>query len=162
MVYPPCSSSHSQSHAQFPTPKEGKKAAEDSAFVVASQRGIGDEELGPVRVRTCVCHAHGTRPAKRKKRTECDQFEKSWTPSHTHHASNRPKTRQQTRGPGCSSHPCQGLGDHVVEDDPVIVPAPCVADEVLHSLGSLLREQPQVHVAQRRVDRRGQCELCRA
>jgi len=54
------------------------------------------------------------------------------------------------------------LGDHAVEDDAVVVPAPCVAHEVLHGLGSLLREQPQVHVAQRRVDRRGRCERCRA
>ena len=54
------------------------------------------------------------------------------------------------------------LGDHAVEDDAVVVPAPCVADEVLHSLGSLLREQSQVHVAQRRVDRRGRCERCRS
>ena len=54
------------------------------------------------------------------------------------------------------------LGDHAVEDDAVVVPAPRVAHEVLHGLGSLLWEQPQVHVAQRRVDRRGRRERCRA
>lgn len=54
------------------------------------------------------------------------------------------------------------LGDDTVEDDAVVVRAPRVADEVFHCLGSLLREQPEVHVTQRRVDRRGGCERRRA
>ena len=52
------------------------------------------------------------------------------------------------------ARPNHELGDHAVEDDAHVVLAPCVADEVLHSLGSLLREQPQVRDPQRRVDRR--------
>ena len=47
------------------------------------------------------------------------------------------------------------LRDHAVEDHTLKVPAPCVADKVLHRLRRLLREKPQVHVAERRVDRRG-------
>jgi len=48
-----------------------KKAAEDGVFVIEPRRGIGgDEELGSVRVRTCVCHAQGIRPAKRKEKKE--------------------------------------------------------------------------------------------
>ena len=46
-----------------------KKAAEDGVFVVEPWRGIGgDEELGSVRVRTCVCHAQSIRPAKKEKK----------------------------------------------------------------------------------------------
>jgi len=54
------------------------------------------------------------------------------------------------------------LGDHTVEEHAVVIPAPRVPDKVLHRLGRLLREQPQVHVAQRRVDRRGRSERRRA
>jgi hypothetical protein len=50
------------------------------------------------------------------------------------------------------------LGDHAVEEHAVVVPAPRMADEVLHRLGRLLREKPHVHVAQRRVDRSGRRE----
>ena len=59
---------------------QSRKAAEDRVFIVEPRRGIGgDEELGSIRVRTCVCHAHGIQ---------------------TDRASNRPKTC----GPRCSSH----------------------------------------------------------
>jgi len=54
------------------------------------------------------------------------------------------------------------LWDDAVEDDAVVERAPGVTDKVLHRLGSLLREQPEVHVTQRRVDRRGRCERRRA
>ena len=50
------------------------------------------------------------------------------------------------------------LGNHAMEEHAIIVPAPRMPDEVLHCLGSLLREQTQVHVSQRRVDRSGRRE----
>ena len=50
------------------------------------------------------------------------------------------------------------LGNHAMEEHAIIVPAPRMPDEVLHRLGSLLREQTQVHVSQRRVDRGGRRE----
>ena len=50
------------------------------------------------------------------------------------------------------------LWNHAMEEHAVVVPAPCMANEILHRLGRLLREQPQVHVAQRRVDRSGRRE----
>lgn len=50
------------------------------------------------------------------------------------------------------------LGNHAMEEHAVVVPAPRMADEVLHRPGRLQREQPQVHVAQRGVDRSGRRE----
>jgi hypothetical protein len=46
------------------------------------------------------------------------------------------------------------LGDDTVENHVVVVPAARVSDEVLNGLGRMLREQTQVHVPERRVDRR--------
>ena len=50
------------------------------------------------------------------------------------------------------------LGYDAMEEHAVVEPAPRMADEVLHRPGSLLREQTQVHVSQRRVDRSGRRE----
>jgi hypothetical protein len=50
------------------------------------------------------------------------------------------------------------LGDDSVEDHALIVPAPSVSYEVLDRLRCLLREEPDVNVAKRRVDSGGVSE----
>ena len=45
------------------------------------------------------------------------------------------------------------LGDYAMEEHAVVVSTPRMPDEVFHRLGSLLREETQVHVSQRCMDR---------
>lgn len=47
------------------------------------------------------------------------------------------------------------LDYYAMEEHAVVVSAPRMRDEVFHRLGSLLREETQVHVSQRRMDRSG-------
>lgn len=47
------------------------------------------------------------------------------------------------------------LGYYSMEEHPIVVSTPCMPDEVFHRLGSLLWEEAQVHVSQRRMDRSG-------
>jgi hypothetical protein len=42
-----------------------------------------------------------------------------------------------------------------MEEHAVVVSAPRMPDKVFHRLGSLLREETQVHISQRRMDRSG-------
>lgn len=53
------------------------------------------------------------------------------------------------------------LGYYAMEEHAVVVSAPRMPDEVFHRLGSLLREETQVHISLRRMDRRGGRELGR-
>jgi len=53
------------------------------------------------------------------------------------------------------------FGYYAMEEHTIVVPAPRMADEVFYRLGSLLREQTQVHITQRRMDRGGRRERCR-
>lgn len=52
------------------------------------------------------------------------------------------------------------LGDDAVEDDTLEVAALRMTDEVLDCLRSLLREEPDVNVAERSVDGRGRSQGC--
>ncbi len=47
------------------------------------------------------------------------------------------------------------LGYYAMEEHAVVVSTPRMPDEVFHRLGSLLREETQVHVSQRCMDRSG-------
>lgn len=61
---------------------------------------------------------------------------------------------------GCTTRPIaqrvsslnHELGDDTMEDDSFEITAPCMAHEILHSFGSLRREQSDVYVSERSVD----------
>ena len=152
-----------------------KDTPKNRVLLVEPRRRIrGNEELGSVRVLSCVCHAHGVRPGKKGM---SNMKLKRQPPTRLAIASHIPIMLQLVRElvfkfAVPDARPARAvaervarldheLGDHAVEEHAVVVPAPRMADEVLHRLGRLLREQPHVHVAQRRVDRSGRRERCR-
>jgi len=155
-----------------------KNASKNRMFLVEPRSRICcNEELGSVRVRTCVRHTHGIRPIMKKKmvrikyETQAVKKNKKIERSSTSTSTNIPIMLQLIRElifkfaiP--DARPARAIAERVarldheldyyaMEEHAIVVSTPRMPDEVFHRLGSLLREKTQVHVSQCCMDRSG-------
>ena len=147
-----------------------KNAPKYRVFLVEPRRRIrSNEELGSVRVRSRVRHTHSIRPVL--KRVELRLIKTPRKPCALAIDKNIPIMLQLVRElvfkfaiP--NARPARAiaervarldheLGYHAMEEHAVVVSAPRMPNEVFDRLGSLLREETEVHVSQRRMDRSG-------